>query len=113
MHSSWLREKSVLLTAEHVAAEDKFTDWVCIGPVRWPTHSLPNWCLSFPFPLPTHTPTVGLVCMQVNKTINMLCSWHAQGKDSKEFQRHVDRVPDYLWLAEDGMKMQVPLSFSP
>jgi lanosterol synthase len=51
--------------------------------------------------------------MQVNKTINMLCSWHAQGKDSKEFQRHVDRVPDYLWLAEDGMKMQVPLSFNP
>ncbi len=44
---------------------------------------------------------------QVNKTINMLCSWHAQGKDSKEFIRHVERLPDYLWLASDGMKMQV------
>jgi lanosterol synthase len=49
---------------------------------------------------------------QVNKTINMLCSWHAQGKDSKEFQRHVDRVADYLWLAEDGMKMQAYFSHS-
>lgn len=65
-----------------------------------------------PFPH-SHGRPWGLVRMQVNKTINMLCSWHAQGKDSKEFQRHVDRVPDYLWLAEDGMKMQVnpsPLS---
>ena len=62
---------------------------------------------------PIHSHGRRPVCMQVNKTINMLCSWHAQGKDSKEFQRHVDRVPDYLWLAEDGMKMQVPLSFSP
>jgi len=37
----------------------------------------------------------------------MLCSWHAQGKDSEAFKRHVERIPDYLWLAEDGMKMQV------
>lgn len=44
--------------------------------------------------------------MQVNKTVNMLCSWHAQGRESKEFLRHIDRLYDYLWLAEDGMKMQ-------
>lgn len=42
----------------------------------------------------------------VNKVINMLCRWHADGAESKGFQSHVARLEDYLWLAEDGMKMQ-------
>jgi squalene/oxidosqualene cyclase-like protein len=42
----------------------------------------------------------------VNKVINMLVSWHAHGAESDEFRAHVDRLPDYLWLAPDGMKMQ-------
>eukprot|EP01006_Ploeotia_vitrea_P051367 TRINITY_DN67551_c4_g1_i1.p1 TRINITY_DN67551_c4_g1~~TRINITY_DN67551_c4_g1_i1.p1 ORF type:complete len:560 (-),score=299.56 TRINITY_DN67551_c4_g1_i1:141-1820(-) len=42
----------------------------------------------------------------VNKAINMLCVWHAQGPQSKAFRKHVARVDDYLWIAEDGMKMQ-------
>ena len=41
----------------------------------------------------------------VNQIINSLCTWHAYGKDSNQFKRHVDRWKDYLWLAEDGMKM--------
>ena len=41
----------------------------------------------------------------VNKVINSLCIWHAYGKDSTQFKKHVDRWFDYLWLAEDGMKM--------
>jgi squalene cyclase len=42
----------------------------------------------------------------VNKVINALSVWHAYGPNSKQFQSHVDRLDDYLWLAEDGMKMQ-------
>eukprot|EP00475_Leptophrys_vorax_P039920 TRINITY_DN7312_c0_g1_i5.p1 TRINITY_DN7312_c0_g1~~TRINITY_DN7312_c0_g1_i5.p1 ORF type:complete len:752 (-),score=152.30 TRINITY_DN7312_c0_g1_i5:74-2329(-) len=42
----------------------------------------------------------------VSKAINMLCRWHADGPDSEAFKQHQLRLDDYLWLAEDGMKMQ-------
>ncbi len=41
----------------------------------------------------------------VNQAMNSICIWHAYGKDSEEFKKHYDRWFDYLWLAEDGMKM--------
>ncbi len=41
----------------------------------------------------------------VNKAINSMCIWHAYGKESKQFKQHVARWYDYLWVAEDGMKM--------
>jgi squalene/oxidosqualene cyclase-like protein len=41
----------------------------------------------------------------VNQVLNSLCVWHIHGKESEQFQKHVDRWKDYLWLAEDGMKM--------
>jgi len=42
----------------------------------------------------------------VNKVINMLCVYDKHGPKSEAFRKHVDRLWDYLWLAEDGMKMQ-------
>uniref|UniRef100_A0A8C3Y6M4 Terpene cyclase/mutase family member n=1 Tax=Catharus ustulatus TaxID=91951 RepID=A0A8C3Y6M4_CATUS len=42
----------------------------------------------------------------ISKTINMLVRWFVEGKDSSAFQEHVSRIPDYLWLGLDGMKMQ-------
>jgi lanosterol synthase len=41
----------------------------------------------------------------VSKAINSICSWHVYGKDSAQFKKHVARWYDYLWVAEDGMKM--------
>ena len=41
----------------------------------------------------------------VNQVINSIAAWHAHGKDSASFRKHHDRWFDYLWLAEDGMKM--------
>lgn len=38
----------------------------------------------------------------------MMC-WWAHDPNCDEFKYHLARVPDYLWLAEDGMKMQVCL----
>eukprot|EP01037_Dinobryon_pediforme_P018298 gene18298-18560_t len=80
-----LREKALLFVIDYIHAEDKQTNYVCIGPV--------------------------------NKAINMLSVWAADqrregsfvGKPvmiSEAFLRHVPRVDDYLWVAEDGMKMQ-------
>ncbi|XP_034042756.1 lanosterol synthase isoform X2 [Thalassophryne amazonica] len=42
----------------------------------------------------------------ISKTINMLVSWYVNGPSSPAFQEHVSRIPDYLWLGLDGMKMQ-------
>jgi cycloartenol synthase len=41
----------------------------------------------------------------VNKAINFLCVWFADPKGS-DVAKHAERIKDYLWLAEDGMKMQ-------
>ncbi|KAG5226222.1 cycloartenol synthase family protein [Salix suchowensis] len=41
----------------------------------------------------------------VNKVLNMLCCW-VEDSNSESFKLHLPRIQDYLWLAEDGMKMQ-------
>lgn len=41
----------------------------------------------------------------VNQIINSLAVWHFSGKESVAFQQHVKRWEDYLWVAEDGIKM--------
>jgi len=41
----------------------------------------------------------------VNQAINSICVWHLHGKDSDQFKAHADRWRQYLWVAEDGMKM--------
>ncbi|KAH7298679.1 hypothetical protein KP509_25G053900 [Ceratopteris richardii] len=41
----------------------------------------------------------------VNKVLNMLCCW-VEDPNSEAFKLHLPRVNDYLWIAEDGMKMQ-------
>jgi len=42
----------------------------------------------------------------VNKFINMLSIWYSKGRQSQQFEHHLNRVNDYLWLSEDGMKLQ-------
>eukprot|EP00042_Codosiga_hollandica_P050363 m.599370 g.599370 ORF g.599370 m.599370 type:complete len:722 (+) comp58079_c0_seq5:29-2194(+) len=41
----------------------------------------------------------------VNKTMNMLCVYLVEGPQSSAFKQHVERLPDYLWMGRDGMKM--------
>jgi cycloartenol synthase len=41
----------------------------------------------------------------VNKAINFLCCWF-DDPESDDVKLHAARLKDYLWLAEDGMKMQ-------
>nr|AHF22084.1 OSC2 [Artemisia annua] len=40
----------------------------------------------------------------VEKSLQMMC-WWAENPNGDEFKHHLARVPDYLWLAEDGMTM--------
>ncbi|KAK7856909.1 cycloartenol synthase [Quercus suber] len=41
----------------------------------------------------------------INKELNMLCCW-VEDPNSEAFKLHLPRIFDYLWIAEDGMKMQ-------
>uniref|UniRef100_A0ACD5V7E5 Uncharacterized protein n=1 Tax=Avena sativa TaxID=4498 RepID=A0ACD5V7E5_AVESA len=41
----------------------------------------------------------------VGKVLNMLSCW-IEDPNSQEFKLHIPRIYDYLWVAEDGMKMQ-------
>nr|K7NBZ9.1 RecName: Full=Cucurbitadienol synthase; Short=SgCbQ [Siraitia grosvenorii]AEM42982.1 cucurbitadienol synthase [Siraitia grosvenorii]AUC64917.1 cucurbitadienol synthase [Siraitia grosvenorii]WCF76099.1 oxidosqualene cyclase [synthetic construct] len=46
------------------------------------------------------------ICLgPVNKVLNLLCCW-VEDPYSDAFKLHLQRVHDYLWVAEDGMKMQ-------
>ena len=74
-----LRENALKFVIEYIHAEDLQTNYVDIGPV--------------------------------NKALNMLSVWVDAGGDdaalhSEAMQRHIPRIDDYLWVAEDGMKMQ-------
>ncbi|XP_063941883.1 dammarenediol II synthase-like isoform X3 [Daucus carota subsp. sativus] len=40
----------------------------------------------------------------IEKSLQMMC-WWAESPNGDEFKHHLARVPDYLWLAEDGMKV--------
>lgn len=46
-----------------------------------------------------------IICL-VLQVLCMLCCW-VEDPSSDPFKLHVARIPDYLWVAEDGMKMQV------
>ena len=80
-----LRRAGLAFALDYMKAEDLQTNFVDIGPV--------------------------------NKTMNMLSMFVAASEDggdsngeapsaTYEFQMHALRVDDYLWVAEDGMKMQ-------
>uniref|UniRef100_J3N7J2 Terpene cyclase/mutase family member n=1 Tax=Oryza brachyantha TaxID=4533 RepID=J3N7J2_ORYBR len=42
----------------------------------------------------------------INKVLNMICCWVENPKCSG-FKRHLPRINDYLWIAEDGMTSKV------
>ncbi|XP_022642971.1 lanosterol synthase-like [Vigna radiata var. radiata] len=41
----------------------------------------------------------------ISKVLNMVCCW-VEDPNSEAFKCHISRIKDYLWVAEDGMKMQ-------
>nr|XP_015617479.1 achilleol B synthase-like isoform X3 [Oryza sativa Japonica Group] len=47
----------------------------------------------------------------INKVLNMICCW-IENPNSNAFRRHVPRIHDFLWLAEDGMKSKAVLLLS-
>ncbi|KAG0521407.1 hypothetical protein BDA96_08G157700 [Sorghum bicolor] len=42
----------------------------------------------------------------VTKALNMICCW-VENPNSDALKRHIPRIYDYLWIAEDGMKTKI------
>uniref|UniRef100_A0A0E0MER0 Terpene cyclase/mutase family member n=1 Tax=Oryza punctata TaxID=4537 RepID=A0A0E0MER0_ORYPU len=42
----------------------------------------------------------------INKVLNMICCW-IENPNSLAFKKHLPRINDYLWIAEDGMTSKV------
>jgi squalene cyclase len=49
----------------------------------------------------SHYITIGCV----EKVLCMLACW-VENPNGDYFKKHLARIPDYMWVAEDGMKMQ-------
>jgi len=77
---SFLRRASLKYAEAYMKAEDEETNFLTIGPV--------------------------------SKSLHMVCAWVLAGGQqdvnckSDAVEAHIARVPAYLWVAEDGMKMQ-------
>ncbi|KAK2988409.1 hypothetical protein RJ640_007702 [Escallonia rubra] len=74
---------------------------------RWPFSNLREKALSIAMQHIHHEDeTTQYVCIgPVNKVLNMVCCWVEDPKSISN-KLHLSRIKDYLWLAEDGMKMQ-------
>ncbi|XP_047075430.1 cycloartenol synthase-like isoform X1 [Lolium rigidum] len=50
--------------------------------------------------------TTQYICIApMNKMLNMICRW-VEDPNSEAFKLHTERIYDFLWVAEDGMKMK-------
>ena len=59
--------------------------------------------MSYYFPI---LKPMDLAFLFLTQVMNMLSCW-IEDPNSDAFKLHLARVADYLWVAEDGMKMQV------
>nr|GMC61313.1 cycloartenol synthase-like [Ipomoea batatas] len=95
----------------HPAIQDIL--WDCLHNIiepllnKWPFNNLRKKALSLVMDHIQHEDeTTNYVCIvAVNKVLNMICRW-IEDPDSYAVKLHLSRIKDYLWLAEDGMKMK-------
>ncbi|XP_031109626.1 cycloartenol synthase-like isoform X1 [Ipomoea triloba] len=95
----------------HPAIQDIL--WDCLHNIiepllnKWPFNNLRKKALTLVMDHIQHEDeTTNYVCIAaVNKVLNMICRW-IEDPDSYAVKLHLSRIKDYLWLAEDGMKMK-------
>nr|GME12340.1 cycloartenol synthase 2-like isoform X2 [Ipomoea batatas] len=95
----------------HPAIQDIL--WDCLHNIiepllnKWPFNNLRKKALTLVMDHIQHEDeTTNYVCIAaVNKVLNMICRW-IEDPDSYAVKLQLSRIKDYLWLAEDGMKMK-------
>ncbi|XP_040375086.1 cycloartenol synthase [Rosa chinensis] len=87
--------------------------WGCLHKVgepllmRWPLSNLRQKALTTVMDhIHYEDENTQYICIgPVNKVLNMICCW-VEDPNSEAYKCHLSRIKDYLWVAEDGMKMQ-------
>ncbi|KAI7998396.1 hypothetical protein LOK49_LG10G00921 [Camellia lanceoleosa] len=68
---------------------------------RWPFNKLREKALAKTWDYISRYITIGCV----EKVLCMLCCW-VEDPNGDYYKKHLARIPDYIWVAEDGIKMQ-------
>ncbi|PHT31478.1 Beta-amyrin synthase [Capsicum baccatum] len=83
--------------------------YICTEPLltRWPSNKLRNKALEVTMKHIHYEDENSryITIANVEKVLFMLACW-VDDPHSDYFKKHLARIPDYLWVAEDGMKMQ-------
>ncbi|XVF47215.1 hypothetical protein PTKIN_Ptkin03bG0091400 [Pterospermum kingtungense] len=87
--------------------------WDCLQKVgepalmKWPLYNLRKKALQVVMRhIHCEDENTRYICLgPVNKVLNMVCCW-VEDPNSEAYMCHLSRIKDYLWIAEDGMKMQ-------
>ncbi|PHT73303.1 Beta-amyrin synthase [Capsicum annuum] len=95
----------------HPLVQDLMWDslYICTEPLltRWPFNKLRNKALEVTMKHihyeDENSRYITIGC--VEKVLCMLACW-VEDPNGDYFRKHLARIPDYLWVAEDGMKMQ-------
>ncbi|XWS19211.1 hypothetical protein CRYUN_Cryun32bG0111600 [Craigia yunnanensis] len=91
--------QDILWTSLHYLYEPMFTHWPCKSLREKALHTVMQH-------IHYEDENTRYICIgPVNKVMNMLCCW-LEDPHSESFKLHIPRILDYLWIAEDGMKMQ-------
>ncbi|PRQ56158.1 putative cycloartenol synthase [Rosa chinensis] len=118
-----LRQKALTTVMYHIHYEDENTQYICVGSVNKVTTSVGLVDQK----LVRRTLVGELVLTQVSclvseflstgrelrcqgftafaLVLNMICCW-VEDQNSEAYKCHLSRIKDFLWVAEDGMKMQ-------
>ena len=100
----WVREAAVKFVIEYIHAEDVQTNFIDIGPVN---KSLNMLCVFVEKLAQLKASTSSSSISSVSSPFVSVSDADIRSATSIEtFQRHLARVDDYLWTAEDGVKMQ-------
>ncbi|XP_022723277.1 cycloartenol synthase-like isoform X2 [Durio zibethinus] len=91
--------QDILWASLHYFYEPMFTHWPCKNLRKKALHTVMQH-------IHYEDENTRYICIgPVNKVLNMLCCW-VEDPHSESFKLHLPRISDYLWIAEDGMKMQ-------
>ena len=103
-----VREKALQVTMKHIHYEDENSRYITIGCVekvilsnnQGKQHTTSIWVyIILPLKL--------AICIE--QVLCMLACW-VEDPNGDYFKKHIARILDYIWVAEDGMKLQVMIT---
>ncbi|KAL6285250.1 hypothetical protein ACE6H2_009640 [Prunus campanulata] len=100
-----IREKALQVTMKHIHYEDENSTYItigCVEKVMW--IRILMYLIGLWRKILACQILIMLLAL-LEQVLCMLACW-AEDPNGDYFKKHLARIPDYLWVAEDGMKMQ-------